>query len=550
MLKNIIDNFINTDLISFLMNKYDKISSLDKKTFLYTFIMLNLCFLFHTVTYIYGDHDNFTIINGINWNTFLFEGRFSCFLLKILFTKSQIIPIINNLFAFFLFSLGCVFLLNFWEAPKNTIQRCIITSIITIQPYTLCWLWYQLHSIENLGIPLFVTLALIISLNNKSLSNNLLSILLFLFSLGIYPTAIVNIFTIFTSKIIIDTINNKNTNIKSFINNYKNIFYNIIISLCLYKLILYILKHLHILRDMQNIQQASFIMMLSNTKVALNSFFTQLFHYRIVDHSTIAFLFGILLSILIFFGLYQVIKRKILFKTLLIIILSLILIISTKFAVILSIMPYEVAHWGRIDFYGLVFFRAFIILLIFKYTSVCIKNITYIITFLILLNCICVNGIIQKAFFLGKQNDLMICNRIVQFIESNINYSLDKKYNIITIGQYPKPSIPQFIPKKLDKDLQYELGGHSLYPQWSPAELITNFLTNKDINKIYIFNFDENDIRTNLKTEQLEIIKRANKDTNGELMAFPSKNSVKVVDNYIIICFTKSSTEKIKELIK
>ena len=528
--KQFIYDFAHKDLFETLKSGYSKIPEIDKKVFFIIFAVLNLVFIFHTMNFLWGDHDWVNIKNGFKWDYFFFECRYSATSLKMLLTSGQILPVLNNLLGFFFFSLGTVLLLNYWEAPKNLTQRVLIGLTITITPFTNLWLWYSRHTIENLSIPLFVVLGLMLS--SKNLWKNLLAIVCFLFALGIYPSALVTILTIWGTKIFIDLIQN-NFELKQTLLKNLNGFINIFISLCLYKVLLSIIKFCELTKDsLHNFQNLPFIEIIKNIPEGITAAFQQIVYYRtfFMPH-ILTILFLIILVLIVLFGLTKLfsaqvspaekIKRFLISSGLLFLIL-----LGTKSAAILS--GENVYFAPRIDFYGLMFLRGFFVLLIFKYGSILLKNITYILVLLILWVSVVCNFFYQKVLYLSLNAEILRLNRIVYDIEHHPQYIPDKKYRVITIGT-PDIIMDNYIPDKFKVNPKRERNNikRSMYIKALFKNAMEFYAPHKFGTKY---------------TEYSEL-----KDIINKLEPYPSEKYIYISDDLMVLTFSEEKLNEIKE---
>ena len=74
--------------------------TLDGKAVLISFLIINFAFLFHTLNFMWGNHDVKFIKEELLFSSGLFEGRFTQFIPYRLLTGGQILPLLNNLLGF------------------------------------------------------------------------------------------------------------------------------------------------------------------------------------------------------------------------------------------------------------------------------------------------------------------------------------------------------------------------------------------------------------------------------------------------------------------
>ena len=92
-------NFDNIDLEKIILKAWSSISPCSKKAFFYMFAIINIVFLWHTVTFFFGNHDWEHIQKYIKIGWSLSDGRWSAGLLQ-QYAGGDILPVLNNLFCF------------------------------------------------------------------------------------------------------------------------------------------------------------------------------------------------------------------------------------------------------------------------------------------------------------------------------------------------------------------------------------------------------------------------------------------------------------------
>ena len=206
----------------------------NKKLFMIVFLTLNLLFMFYQTSFFIGNHD-WDWVKGttqiLSMNTGLFEARFSKFILNVILYGGQILPILNNITAFALLSLGAVMLVEYWQI-KETSNKIIIALIPCIMPYILGWMYFPINIIGNfMSIPLVVGGLMLIEKQNKK--SNLYAILSFIVALGVYPSVAETIIICFLVKQILVPSNRKELFKKSAA---------ILVTLIIFKLLIYVLS--------------------------------------------------------------------------------------------------------------------------------------------------------------------------------------------------------------------------------------------------------------------------------------------------------------------
>ena len=394
----------------------------DKKLFMLVFLALNLVFAFYQISFFIGNHD-WDWVKGTNqilsFNTGLFEARYSKFILNVMLYGGQILPILNNLTAFALLSLGMVMLVNYWQI-KNKYSQLIIALTPCIMPYILGWMYFPINIIGNfMAIPLIIGGLMLIE--KEEIKYNAYAILCFLITLGVYPSVAETIIICFLIKQIL---NNKQ--------NYKAIakkFLPILLSLIIFKLLILVLSKAGIVyTENYNLQT------LSLKETILNSFNTldviiKQFYLTLPFFPLSIKLCGLGLVIL---ATTQILKNK---QSL---ILWIIALLTTGLTSLLTSNISDTAFMPRINFYGTNFLYTGAIAILLSQKGI-YKNLCYILSLALIYTSAISTIEAQKVWELGKRAELNLINRISSRIEENSNilpltpviageYSLRPKY--------------------------------------------------------------------------------------------------------------------------
>ena len=89
--------------------------TLDGKAVLISFLIINFAFLFHTLNFMWGNHDVKFIKEELLFSSGLFEGRFTQFIPYRLLTGGQILPLLNNLLGFAFLTAALWLLAKYWN---------------------------------------------------------------------------------------------------------------------------------------------------------------------------------------------------------------------------------------------------------------------------------------------------------------------------------------------------------------------------------------------------------------------------------------------------
>lgn len=414
---------------------YKSIPHLYKKSFWLSFLFINICYLFHTINFMWGAYDWEAIRFDVNHSPYDNYGNFSAFALQNLLFDGKILPIINNLWSFMGLSFAGILTANYLKAPKTVASYTIITLFFALSPYTLGWLYHTQNTLGNLTLPAFILTAIILSHKatnslNHSFAYNLCSIGLFILSLGTYLGSINFILTILTGKILI-TVITENQTIKEAASRQLQAFANLTASVLIYIFIIMLMK----------LNTSSYIFVnftpdLAHIKLLFSSIFTQFITtYPFIDCSLKVFYLTIVLT-----GIFALILKAPSANTALkcLYLLPLMLLCS-KISILFT------AHINQStnildDFYGLNALYTIVLVLLLKLDSTYLKRFIYALSCLIIFMCFVRVSYALKVWKFGFDAETKLAERIITRLEKMENFNIDRQYKLLQIGSIPMRS--------------------------------------------------------------------------------------------------------------
>ena len=496
-----------------------------RKALLISFIIINLCFLYHTLNFMWGNHDVKFIKEELLLSSGLFEGRFTQFIPQKLLTSGQILPLMNNLIGFIFLTLALYILGLYWKLPKTTLNYTLFITFFITQPYTLSWLYFNLYTISCMAWAFFAILGLYLSLqipnHPQKQALSLTSILCFYLPLGGYPPIINTIFVCLSAKITLDVIFHQST-IKELFSTYKYTLFNILIALILFKLTLYFIPK----NIVYNLETTPFDELpqkfISTLKISFNQFFLSL---PFMEKG-----YKIILAVMSFIAILSSILRPIKLSNLgLIILLFLASIWLTQLTTFLVVPPTQ--YVARIDFYGLGFLYTFFVCLLLRQKPKIFESIGIIFAFVIIyiniLNCYHAQYVWQEGF----KHEFKILESIYERIESHPNFNPKQKYRIYQAGDISMR--PIYYNKKFDKNEAFLLLTPYL-ATWQTKNLIEFYSPYKFINTPDVI------IPSDITPEVKDFI-------NNHARIWPEKNSIYINKNIIIIILNQIGLKKLRK---
>ena len=500
----------------------------DLKSWLIAYIGINFVFLYHTLNFMWGNHDVQFIKNELLLSSGLFEGRFTQFVPYRLFANGQILPILNNLLGFAFLTLGLWLLAKYWNIPKTLTNYTLFIIFFATEPYTLSWLYFTFITISCL-LWVFVAvlglyLAEYIQKSPRKLILSVFSILCFYITLGGYPPIINTFFVCLTGRITIAYLFEKQ-NIKALFNTYKYTLLNILIASVLFKLSLKLVNP----NNVYNLETTPLSdipsKFIETIKISLNQF-TLTLPFMEQGYKVLL----LLLVLTAFIG--SLIKAPTLKNRFITFLLISATVWSAAFTTFVSVPHTE--YVARIDFYGLALVYAFALALLLKYKLPLIKSLCIIFMLLLIPLNVLNDYRALKIWQQGFDAEFQILEQISERIETHPDFNPSTKYRFYQIGDISLRR--KYYHEKFDKEEPFLLelpylaiwqGGH-LLEFYSPFNYIdhTSSLSPEDITPD-IYNF---------------IIEQAK--------PWPHPNAILIKDNILLVIYNQSGLDEFRNKIK
>lgn len=400
----------------------------DISALLISFLVINFAFLFHSLNFMWGNHDVAFVKNELLLTSGLFEGRFTQFIPYRLLTMGQILPILNNLIGFAFLTLGLWILAKYWQLPKTKLNYILFIIFFSTQPYTLSWMYFAFITISCLLWVLLAVLGLYLSerasRNKHFIPLSAIAILCFYTTLGGYPPVINTFFVCLGARLCI-AILFENKPLKELWHIYKYTLLNIFIAAILFKITLRFVP----VDNVYNLETTPLkdlpAKLIATLAIAFRQFFI-----------TVPFMeFGyktILAVMSLCAGIGALITAKNWKKRILISLLLVGTIWATALTTFLVIPHTE--YVSRIDFYGFAFLYTFFLALLLKYKT----DISHSLALAFMLLLIPANIIndyrAQKVWKQGVAAEFQILEHVAERIENHPDFDPKRKYRFYQAG--------------------------------------------------------------------------------------------------------------------
>ncbi|MBR5598728.1 MAG: glucosyltransferase domain-containing protein [Alphaproteobacteria bacterium] len=519
-----------------LIDWYKNIPDTIKKSVLYSFLLINLAFLFHTINFMFGDHDWNYVKQATSWKEGAFEGRPLHFVLQRVFFGGQVLPILNNVFSFFALSLSSVMLAKYWKIPASTLNYTLFATFIAVMPYTLVWLFYAKDALINLCIPLIIMSSLFLAKSKKTSKTelifiNLLSIFLMFFALSSYVASINMVGVCVIGAILRDYLK-EDKKLVSIIKEYISTAINTILSLALFKLYLMVFP-----------TDASY-----NTKIipldfVIDKFFITIeamFGQFTVILPFMDYKYKIILLAMVCFSLVVLLTKAPIKKYVSILGLLFLVVFSSKFAYFISDARGEIlaemeelAYVPRLDFYGIVYVYALSLSFILTLKSGIFRKTGIILAAIITFMSIVRDAYALKTWKLGFDAEMKIHERVVSRLEEHPQFILGRNYRVFQIGSI---SLRKNFYKK-----QYgeKIGLDTLETSFTPNYM--SFL-------VYNFYYPQNLFHHNV--QEYALSPRGRDFILHQAKPWPSEDSIYIDGDIVIIVLTQEGLMKSISKIK
>lgn len=508
-------------------------------TWIIAFFALCLNFAPLIFEFIWGNHDWMPLVANNKITSGLIEGRFSQYLfLKILF-DGNILPVLNIILGFLIYSLSITQLATkvFKFNLKNLSSTLIVLSVVTL-PYIIEILYFQFICFSMLTWPLVITFSAIFAkkaLEEHKIINTIISCALLLFAIGGYPASINMYVTIFCL-LFVQQKNTTLTELKLNFIKFLPFVISIIVSLIILKLCYIYLQNQNLMLKLYN-----------NNTITLQEIPYQI--PQTLFNSILSLIqpqpfFSLLLKVtilitFIFFSIDYILKAKTYKAKAIHFLIICTLLICIKFSAFLTKETSEnyfaqfdpVSFMLRTDFYSIPTLILFALLYINNKKKYIYKNIVFVISIVILWINITSNYNFCKVSILGFKAENMLTDRIITRIQNHPNFVTIKPYSLLQIGEYSlRPKYYQ--PQALEKYGYYTLKT-PFTRFWSAKEFYNfyipnNFVANSDNLSIHNLNHSFNDFITN------------------KINTWPNKNSIYINNNHILVILTEDAKQSFK----
>lgn len=499
----------------------------DFKSLVISFIVVNLAFLYHTLNFVWGNHDVAYMREPLLLTSGVFEGRFTQFILPFFLTQGQILPIVTNVLGLGFLTLGLWLLARYWKIPKSCLNYVIFITFFVTEPYTLAWFYFTFITLSCFAWVFFCVLGLYISEKICQITHkfgvSVFAIVCFYLPLGGYPPVINTIGVCFVARIMLAYLAEKKS-IRELINVYKYTVLNVLVAAIGVRVTLYFISP-------ENVYNLGLIS-LSDVPQKFVATIGYAFRQFVLSQPFMEKGYKCLLLLMMLVAFMGgVVKASGIKRRLTVLLLMLVLIWATSLTTFLVVPPTQ--YIARVDFYGVAFVYAFALAMLLLIEKPLAKSFAVIfmailIPFNVLNDCRAL-----KIWQQGFEAEMKILDDIYMRIEDNPAFDSHKKYRFYQAGDISLR--PAYYQEKYEQPQPFLLMLPYL-AMWQGAALSELYSTTDFIDHSMPI------LPEDITSEVYEFI-------NNEARPYPHKNSVFVNDDIIIIVYNQYGLDLLKEKI-
>ena len=434
ILKRLVSGFNKKDIVQVIADNYRNIDVVYRRAFWIIFGVLCLAFGFHTISFMWGNHDWKDALPIQSAKAFAWCGRYALYGIKSTVLGGIYLPLIYDVVSFLFLALNAVLLCTYWKLEKRVIYFVLCGLILTVQPFTLCIMYY-VHMLPEtfIGVTLALTALMLVEKSASERSSrmrkvvcSLLSIFLINLSLAMYPVLLNTIAVAFVGRLLVQSFHWDGSwkQFKSYLISFSIPVVCIALGLVLYKSII---TFVFPVKEWYNTQTLPLERLPERLFVLFKQSFHQLYEYNFpfISQGVLWIFLGFTVLVVLYICSMGDIKQKtvrlLLFGGAL---------FATQTAMIIA-NKHIIA--GRVELFGLVVFETLVTVIVFtklkKMHNLSVLAITGVLWVSVVNDLDCL-----RVWKLGFDAEKMLWNRVLARMEIQKDFDVNRKYNIIQIG--------------------------------------------------------------------------------------------------------------------
>ena len=425
--------FCDYDWADETVRLYKSVPTVYRQSFWILFGFINLAFLFHTINFMWGNEDWAAVRSAVNPAEGVAKGAFSLYWWQEILFEGKILPVINNLAAFFGLSLAGVLLAIYWKLPQRVLPITVCGLIFAVTPYTLAVLYFAKTSLAFCLLPAMILTAFLLAEKkaNSPISAyfyNIVSVLLLLWAFGTYGSVVNLAFLLLLGKVFLKA-TVADEKLKNAFQSIKQGVANFTAALMIYWLVLLVLFEIGRLNGSE-----SFWGMLSEPLLRLPRVFEYAMTQFVQPLPFMELGYKILYLLWAVWALFVLIYKAPDAKASLrgIVLVPFLLLASVA---ALAFLHNPAEHTVVMTFFGLPFLFALIFVLLIRLGGGVVYRLTFVLAFcLIFMNFVRV-AYAEKVWKFGWDAETKLAERIITRLEKMPEFDINRQYKLLQIGE-------------------------------------------------------------------------------------------------------------------
>lgn len=500
------------------------------------FALINLAYLFHTINFMWGGTDWAAVRTAVDMNESLADGRFSAFWLQKLLFNGKILPVINNLWAFLGLSLAGILLAIYWNIPQKTVTIVIAGLLLSVNPYTLSWLYSAKNTLGSLWLPALSLGALVLAdikprSQNRNFANNIISVMITLLVLGSYLPALNFIAVAVLGKVFLKTAY-ADISLKDAFLRVRQSLVNLTAAIMVYLLIMSLLKDSGMLATPFSLT-APLTACWFNFPLLLKSAVNQFAGVLPFVDVYYQFLYLVLVLGAVFIVIFNTPSGKTAARSLALIPL---LMIASKITVLFSTTPEDITKYSaQIDFYSLPLLHTLMFITLIRLGGEKIRRAAYVLASVLILMSYVRVAYALKVWKFGWDAETKLAERIITRLEKMPEFNINRQYKLLQIGEMS-------LRKKyyLAKDGE-QANGNLLHKSYYPAGQA------KDA---YNFYYQTDFLNADATVEEIKNSPDLREYILNQAQPYPAQSSMWIHGDYIILILDAAALAKLRSTLR
>ncbi len=510
-----------------------------------SFLILCLSFSPLTFNFIWGNHDWLPLIQDSRLTSGLIEGRFSQYLLLKLLLMGKILPILNLVIGFMLYSIALYCLSRYYFNYKtNKLPSALFISTAVSMPHITEIVYFHFITLSLLSWTLVIALSLIAmqkAAEHHSVPWSLCGFALLFTAIGGYPGCI----NMYVTAICCRLIQLHLTQQLTFRRLCKQVIpyaINFILAFGLLKITFDYLQQKHLMMSMYNSQAATPLELIQKIPSILQAGILGFTEIQPFLGTTFK---SILTAIFITFILsaFQTSQKHTTKDLCITSILILVLLISLKFSAWLTSNNTDNAFatfdpptsMVRTDFYSYPILILFCLFFIYEQKPQIVKNISFVCASILLLTNINANLGFSKTHLFGFTSENKLQERIINRLQSHPKYQTNNLYTVIQAGEISLRS--KFHQKQANEKYGYYTLNTPYSRHWIAFEYY-NFYAPQDF------------VKEGTSIQPKDITPEMSRFLSTQMNTWPHPYSIYVDKDYAIISLTPEGKELLNNQFK